>query len=222
MVAASLLSMSSSVCVRGAQQPRAAARGRGVSSCVKGPAQRRSAAMPAVRSAIMAPPGGKGDAEQRTPPKPMRNNTNPLSAESARPAFTKAKHEPVRIKIDEQWYDCRGWAAAHPGGERWIHFFDGRDGTDAFYALHSNGKNGSAKAVERLAKLPKCDAPPAGQPGGGGRGRRLTPVVQLPLSISQARPLCTPAPPRNPLKFVSPTSPKVRSPVKQQNTGLLT
>ena len=22
----------------------------------------------------------------------------------------------MRIKIDEQWYDCRGWAAAHPGG----------------------------------------------------------------------------------------------------------
>ena len=112
------------------------------------------------RAAVMNP----GEAE---PPKPrteaIQNNTNPLSAESAVPVNKKAKGEPVRIKIDDQWYDCRGWAAAHPGGERWIHFFDGRDGTDAFYALHSNGKNGSSKAVDRLAKLPKCDPPPASE-----------------------------------------------------------
>ena len=66
----------------------------------------------------------------------------------------------MRIKIDDQWYDYVGWAKAHPGGERWIHFFDGRDGTDAFYALHSYGPNGSSKAADRLAKLPKCDPPP--------------------------------------------------------------
>lgn len=98
------------------------------------------------------------------PPEPrteaIQNNTNPLSAESAVPLNRKAKGEPVRIKIDDQWYDCRGWAAAHPGGERWIHFFDGRDGTDVFYALHSYGPNGSSKAVDRLAKLPRCDPPP--------------------------------------------------------------
>ena len=46
------------------------------------------------------------------------------------------KCEPVRLRIDDVWYDARGWAKAHPGGERWIHFFDGRDATDAFYALH--------------------------------------------------------------------------------------
>ena len=69
----------------------------------------------------------------------------------------KPKGEPVRIKIDDQWYDCAGWAKAHPGGERWIHFFDGRDGTEVFYALHSYGPNGSTKAVDRLSKLPKCD-----------------------------------------------------------------
>ena len=53
------------------------------------------------------------------------------------------KCEPVRLKIDDVWYDARGWAKAHPGGERWIHFFDGRDATDAFYALHSYGPNGA-------------------------------------------------------------------------------
>jgi hypothetical protein len=56
-------------------------------------------------------------------------------------------------------YDASGWAQAHPGGARWIHWFDGRDATGIFYALHSYGPNGSALAAERLAKLPKCDAP---------------------------------------------------------------
>jgi len=65
----------------------------------------------------------------------------------------------ARIRIDEQWYDASGWAQAHPGGARWIHWFDGRDATGIFYALHSYGPNGSALAAERLAKLPKCDAP---------------------------------------------------------------
>lgn len=56
-------------------------------------------------------------------------------------------------------YDASGWAQAHPGGARWIHWFDGRDATGIFYALHSYGPNGSALAAQRLAKLPKCDAP---------------------------------------------------------------
>jgi len=69
------------------------------------------------------------------------------------------KCEPVRLRIDDVWYDARGWAKAHPGGERWIHFFDGRDATDAFYALHSYGPNGADLALRRLKKLPKCDPP---------------------------------------------------------------
>ena len=62
--------------------------------------------------------------------------------------------DPIRVKIGEEWYDCRGWAKAHPGGERWLHFFNGRDATDVFYALHSYGPNGSDLAVKRLQKLP--------------------------------------------------------------------
>ena len=50
-------------------------------------------------------------------------------------------------------------AKAHPGGERWLHFFNGRDATDVFYALHSYGPNGSDLAVKRLQKLPRCDPP---------------------------------------------------------------
>lgn len=67
--------------------------------------------------------------------------------------------EPIRLKIGDEWYDARGWAKAHPGGERWIHFFDGRDATDIFYALHSYGPNGSDLALRRLSKLPRCDPP---------------------------------------------------------------
>ena len=122
---------------------------------------RRALRAPARAQAVVAPPAG-GDSE---PPKPrteaFREKVSPLSAESAQPVNIKPKGEPVRIKIDDQWYDCAGWAKAHPGGERWIHFFDGRDGTDVFYALHSYGPNGSTKAVDRLSKLPKCDPPPA-------------------------------------------------------------
>ena len=71
----------------------------------------------------------------------------------------KDKNEPIRVKIGDEWYDCRGWAKAHPGGERWLYFFDGRDATDVFYALHSYGPNGSDLAVKRLSKLPRCDPP---------------------------------------------------------------
>ena len=135
---------------------------------LKSAVSRRAVARPSravrpapVRMQAIAAPTAGGDNEA---PKPrteaQRTNTSPLSAESAVPTNVKAKGEPVRIKIDDQWYDCAGWAKAHPGGERWIHFFDGRDGTDAFYALHSYGPNGSSKAADRLAKLPKCDPPP--------------------------------------------------------------
>jgi len=71
----------------------------------------------------------------------------------------KDKNEPIRVKIGDEWYDCRGWAKAHPGGERWLYFFDGRDATDVFYALHSYGPNGSDLALKRLSKLPRCDPP---------------------------------------------------------------
>lgn len=148
-------SFSSRVAVRGGQRAPGGGSARRVS--LKGAATSRGhVARLSVRAAVMNP------GEQ--PPKPrteaIQNNTNPLSAESAVPVNKKPKGEPVRIKIDDDWYDCRGWAAAHPGGERWIHFFDGRDGTDAFYALHSYGPNGSSKAIDRLKKLPKCDPPP--------------------------------------------------------------
>jgi|TARA_B110000971_G_scaffold220835_1_gene265675 cytochrome b involved in lipid metabolism len=123
---------------------------------------------PTRAQAVVAPPTS-GEGSNAPKPKPgarteaFREKVSPLSAENAQPVNIKPRGEPVRIKIDDQWYDCAGWAKAHPGGERWIHFFDGRDGTDVFYALHSYGPNGSTKAIDRLAKLPKCDPPPVAE-----------------------------------------------------------
>lgn len=65
----------------------------------------------------------------------------------------------IAMRIDNVWYDCTGWAKAHPGGARFVEYFHGRDATDAFYALHSYGPNGSDVALKRLQKLPKCEAP---------------------------------------------------------------
>jgi len=65
----------------------------------------------------------------------------------------------LRMLIDNQWYDVTGWSKAHPSGAKFIELMDGRDATDAFYALHSYGPNGSDTALKRLQKLPKCDPP---------------------------------------------------------------
>jgi hypothetical protein len=65
----------------------------------------------------------------------------------------------LRLRIDEQWYDCTGWAKAHPGGSLFITLMDGCDATDVFYALHSYGPNGDDTAARRLAMLPKCGGP---------------------------------------------------------------
>ena len=38
----------------------------------------------------------------------------------------------LRLRIDGVWYDCTGWARAHPGGALFITLMDGCDATDAF------------------------------------------------------------------------------------------
>ena len=141
---------------------RVTVRGTAASSRVKSRVALRSKPKVTTRAAISAPVSDDAEPPKQKPKtEAVRvGGANPLSAAYAMPTNDKPKGEPVRIKIDDQWYDARGWAKAHPGGERWIWFFDGRDATDAFYALHSYGPNGSSKAADRLAKLPKCDAPP--------------------------------------------------------------
>lgn len=77
----------------------------------------------------------------------------------AEAAPRKQRPNRLRLKIGEDWFDCTGWARKHPGGARFIQFFDGKDATNAFYALHSFGANGSSKATNILHKLPRCDPP---------------------------------------------------------------
>ena len=38
----------------------------------------------------------------------------------------------LRLRIDGDWYDCTGWAKAHPGGSLFITLMDGCDATDVF------------------------------------------------------------------------------------------
>ena len=77
-------------------------------------------------------------------------------AASVQEKRTKKK---LRLRIDGEWYDCTGWAKAHPGGSLFITLMDGCDATDVFYALHSYGPNGDDTAARRLAMLPKCGGP---------------------------------------------------------------
>lgn len=74
-------------------------------------------------------------------------------------ADKKQQKQRIRMRIDGEWYDMTGWAKAHPGGAKFITLMDGRDATDAFYALHSYGPNGSDKALKMLEKFPRCEAP---------------------------------------------------------------
>mmetsp|Transcript_26594 Transcript_26594/g.32266 ORF Transcript_26594/g.32266 Transcript_26594/m.32266 type:complete len:497 (-) Transcript_26594:540-2030(-) len=75
---------------------------------------------------------------------------------------SRKKVEPIKLKIDDQWYNVGPWASNHPGGVQFLQLMDGHDATNVFYALHSYGPNGSEKALKILNKLPKC-APPEGE-----------------------------------------------------------
>lgn len=41
------------------------------------------------------------------------------------------------VRIHNQWYDLSGWRKAHPAGEHWIDYYDGRDATEVMDAFHS-------------------------------------------------------------------------------------
>ncbi|KAK3282634.1 hypothetical protein CYMTET_9631 [Cymbomonas tetramitiformis] len=97
-------------------------------------------------------------------PQTVRTTTvaPPAPVSTQRKAAPKTRQE-IKLLIDGQWYDCAGWAKAHPGGGIFIRLLHGRDATDVFYALHSYGPNGADTAAVRLAKLPKCEAPEAAE-----------------------------------------------------------
>lgn len=53
------------------------------------------------------------------------------------------------VRIHGNWYDLSGWRKAHPAGEHWIDWYDGRDATEVMDGFHS------IKAREMYKRLPK-------------------------------------------------------------------
>lgn len=53
------------------------------------------------------------------------------------------------IRIHGKWYDLSGWRRAHPGGEHWLDYYDGRDATEVMDAFHS------VKGRTMYQRLPK-------------------------------------------------------------------
>lgn len=56
----------------------------------------------------------------------------------------------LRLFINGQWYDLTQWQQFHPGGQEILQHMNGKDATDAFFALHSE------QAIQRLSRLKPC------------------------------------------------------------------
>ena len=110
---------------------------------------------------VVTPPPPEGCGHDVVMDKETTTTTTTTTRREARAEARTSRIQKVRIKISGQWYDCSRWAAAHPGGARFLHAVDGKDVTNLFYALHSFGANGSTRAVELLQRLPTCNAPEA-------------------------------------------------------------
>jgi len=55
----------------------------------------------------------------------------------------------LNVRVDDVWYDLSGWRKAHPAGEHWIDYYDGRDATEVMHAFHSE------KGREMLTRMPR-------------------------------------------------------------------
>ena len=53
------------------------------------------------------------------------------------------------VRVHNTWYDLSGWRKAHPAGEHWIDWYDGRDATEVMDGFHSE------KGRSMLQRLPK-------------------------------------------------------------------
>ena len=53
------------------------------------------------------------------------------------------------VRIHGEWYDITGWRKAHPAGDHWIDWYDGRDATEVMDAFHSE------KGRAMYKRLPK-------------------------------------------------------------------
>jgi len=61
------------------------------------------------------------------------------------------------VRIHGDWYDLTGWRKAHPAGDHWIDWYDGRDATEVMDAFHSE------KARKMFPRLPKSKPDTAAQ-----------------------------------------------------------
>ena len=86
--------------------------------------------------------------------------TPALEEADADASATKDKRKKrLRLRIDGDWYDCTGWAKAHPRRVPLHHPHGRLRRHRRLYALHSYGPNGDDTASRRLAMLPKCAGP---------------------------------------------------------------
>jgi len=91
---------------------------------------------------------------------PTLVNTNSTTTGASCPFSRKPKstvskievHAPrtsLDVRIHGIWYDLTGWRKAHPAGDHWIDWYDGRDATEVMDGFHSE------KARKMYLRLPK-------------------------------------------------------------------
>ena len=78
--------------------------------------------------------------------------TNAYTRTSSRDVFDSKfdSIDRLRLFINGQWYDLTQWQHLHPGGQEILQHMNGKDATDAFFALHSE------QAIQRLSRLKPC------------------------------------------------------------------
>ena len=75
----------------------------------------------------------------------IRTTKNPLDIKNI-------TNDRLHLFINGQWYDLTQWQNVHPGGTEILQNLNGRDATDAFYAIHSD------EALKRLSRLKPCSS----------------------------------------------------------------
>jgi fatty acid desaturase len=61
-------------------------------------------------------------------------------------------NDDLYLFINGQWYDLTQWQNIHPGGSQILQYLNGKDATDAFYAIHSD------EAIKKLSRLKPCSS----------------------------------------------------------------
>ena len=84
---------------------------------------------------VMAP---NGEAERHITPETNLIDSKVLSSDR------------LNLFINGQWYDLTQWQNVHPGGPEILQNLNGKDATDAFYAIHSDD------ALKRLHRMKPC------------------------------------------------------------------